>query len=64
MKVNVQDKINSFKKLAQKSVKANNNQKKGFYGSNDSLSQAIRNEKEANIFLAELETAIKIAQKK
>jgi hypothetical protein len=64
MKANVQDKINSIKKLAQKAVKANYGQKKDVNSSTDSLSQAIRNEKEATIFLAELESAIKIAQKK
>jgi hypothetical protein len=64
MKARVQDKINSIKKLANSSVKANDGQRKDSYDSNDSLSQVIRNEKEASIFLAELDAAIKIAQKK
>jgi len=65
VKGNIQDKINGFKKLAEASrVDSSIKEKKGSTTVQDSLSKAITNQKEADLFLAELEAAIKIAQGK
>lgn len=65
MKKTIQDKINSIKKLAQaSSVDHSLKKRKSSTTVQDSLSKAITNQKEADLFLAELEAAIKIAQKK
>jgi hypothetical protein len=63
MKEKVQNKINRVRELAKGSVKATTEQGRRTSRPNDSLSKAIRNAKEANIFLAELDAAIAISQK-
>jgi hypothetical protein len=65
VKGNIQDKINGFKKLAKASnVDYSLKEKKISTTVQDSLSKAITNQKEADLFLAELEAAIKIAKEK
>lgn len=64
MKEDVQNKINRVKELAKGSVQTNSEQMRRTSRPDDSLSQAIRNAKEANIFLAELNAAIATSQKK
>ena len=65
MKGNIQDKINGFKKLAEASrVEYSLKEKKISSTVQDSLSRAITNQKEADLFLAELEAAIKMAREK
>ncbi len=63
MNKKVQDKIDRVRELAKKSA----NQSIANTGTNfrtaDSLSDVVRNAKEANIFLEELDAAIRIAQK-
>jgi len=64
VKKSIQDKINDIKKLAQaSSADYPIKEKKSSTRAQDSLSKAIRNKKDADIFLAELEAAIKMAQK-
>lgn len=65
MKKSIQDKIDAIKKQAQASsatypVK----ERKRSINVQDSLVKAIRNQKEADIFLEELEAVIKKAQKR
>lgn len=64
MKKSIQDKINDVKKLAQaSSVDYPIKEKKSAVHAQDSLSKAITNKKDADLFLAELEAVIKMAQK-
>lgn len=65
MKQSIQDKINDIKKLAQTSSAAYPvKERKNSIPVQDSLAKAIRNQKEADIFLAELELAIKKAHER
>lgn len=64
MKQGVQDKINRVRQLAKTSVKSSNATAKRDVRANDSLSPLVRNAQEANVFLAELNAAIKISEKK
>jgi hypothetical protein len=65
VKQSIQDKINDIKKLAQASSAAYPvKERKNPIAVQDSLVKAIRNQKEADIFLEELEAVIKKAQKK
>jgi len=63
MKEKIQERINKVRNLANASVKGNS---VGTSSSRvtDSLSSSIRSSKEATIFLAELDAAIKVAQSK
>jgi hypothetical protein len=59
----IQDKLDDIKKLAKASSEDHTlNEKKSSITVQDSLSKAIRNKKDAAIFLAELEAAFKMAQ--
>lgn len=60
MKKEVQDKIDAIKKMAQASKPSSTKTRK-LSGDGDSLSNAITNKKDADMFLAELELAIKMA---
>jgi hypothetical protein len=62
MKKSIEDKINEIIKMAQAS-KPSSTQTKKLSGEGDSLSKAITNKKDADMFLAELELAIKMAHK-
>jgi hypothetical protein len=62
MKKSVEDKINEIIKMAQAS-KSSSTPTKKLSGEGDSLSNAITNKKDADMFLAELELAIKMAHK-
>jgi len=64
MKQRIEDKINHVRDLAKTSVKSSNVIAGKDLRANDSLSQVVRNSQEANIFLDELNTAIKISNKK
>jgi hypothetical protein len=65
VKKEIQDKIDAIKKLAQASSAGYTvKEKKNPINVQDSLVKAIRNQKEADIFLEELEAVIKKAQKK
>ncbi len=63
MKERVQDKINRVRELAKTSVKEKVANAGGNFRSADSLSHVVRNAKEANVFLEELEVAIRISKK-
>lgn len=61
MKENIENKISAFTKLAQASIleKMPKSRMKNLTESKtDSLSKAIRNEEEANIFMTELQSVI------
>jgi hypothetical protein len=62
MKKSIEDKINEIIKMGQAS-KTSSTQTKKLSGEGDSLSKAITNKKDADMFLAELELAIKLAHK-
>lgn len=63
MKQSIQDKINGLKKLAQTSpLEPSPKNKKTSITATDSLAKVIRTQKEADAFMADLETAIKMAQ--
>jgi fatty acid/phospholipid biosynthesis enzyme len=65
MKEKIQQRINQVRRLATTSTKELHIVKAvDSIRTNDSLSKSIRNSKEANIFLAELDAAIKVAQTK
>ena len=65
MKEKVQDKINRYRELTKSAVKTTAQKSAVTSFSNaDSLSKAIRNKEEANIFWAELNTVVKIASSK
>ena len=62
MKEKIQDKINRIHQMATSPVKTHKAQNDNSFRANDSLSKSIRNAEEADIFLAELSAAVKIAQ--
>ncbi len=64
MKEKVQQRINQVRNLATTPTKGYAVKGAGSFPANDSLSKSIRNSKEANIFLAELDAAIEIARTK
>ena len=65
MKKSIQDKIDAIKKQARESSAAYSvKERKNPMAAQDSLAKVIRNQKEADVFLAELEAVIKKAQKK
>ena len=65
MKEKIQQRINQVRRLATTSTKGLHTVKAAdSIRTNDSLSKSIRNSKEANIFLAELDAAIKVAKTK
>ncbi len=64
MKEKIQERINQVRLLATTPTKGYVAKDAGSFRANDSLSKSIRNSKEANIFLAELDAAIKVAQTK
>lgn len=61
MKESVQNKINQMLQLAKNRPTIEQTKNKAFHRTDDSLSKAIRNPREAKIFLAELEAVIKAA---
>jgi hypothetical protein len=64
MKEKIQERINQVRHLAKTPTKGQAVRTNDSFRANDSLSKSIRNSTEANIFLAELDAAIKIAQTK
>jgi hypothetical protein len=64
MKEKIQERINQVRHLATTSSKGNVIRVADSTRTNDSLSKSIRNSSEANIFLAELDAAIRVAQTK
>ncbi len=64
MKQEVQEKINRIRELAKSSSQPLDKKGQKFSQQSDSLSQAIRNAKEADMFLAELDAAFILARKK
>jgi hypothetical protein len=64
MKEKIQERINQVRHLATTPSKGNVIRVADSTRTNDSLSKSIRNSSEANIFLAELDSAIRIAQTK
>jgi hypothetical protein len=65
VKDTLQDKINKLKQMAEASKENFSSKgKKTSIEVSDSLARAITNKKDAAIFLAELDAAIKIAQEK
>ncbi len=63
MKEKVQDKIDRVRELAKTSAKQSVANTGANFRTADSLSDVVRNAKEANVFLEELDVAIRIAQK-
>ena len=61
MKDNIQAKIDHYRELAKKQAKPTVSNSSATFENTDSLSNAIRNKKEAAIFWAELNAAINIA---
>ena len=64
MKQKLQKRINQVRQMAKTPTRGNGLKPADSICGNDSLSKSIRNSKEANVFLAELEAAIRMAQKK
>jgi hypothetical protein len=65
VKDTLQDKINKLKQMAEASKENfSSREKKSSIEVSDSLAKAITNKKDAVIFMAELDAAIKIAQEK
>jgi hypothetical protein len=64
MKEKIQERINQVRHLATTPTKGHVVKGADSFRANDSLSKSIRNSKEANIFLAELDAAIKVARTK
>jgi hypothetical protein len=65
IKHSVQDKIDRMKKLAEESdSKSTDNKERSSITREDSLAKIITNQKEADAFMADLETAIRLANKK
>ena len=65
MKETLQDKINKLKQMADASKENfSSKEKKTSIAVSDSLAKSITNKKDAAIFMAELDAAIKIAQEK
>lgn len=62
MKQKIQERINQVKFLATSPAKKATAKVARSFHANDSLSKAIRNSKEAAIFLEELNAAIKVAK--
>lgn len=62
MKQSIRDKINEIKKLAQTSPLESTKAKRSSISTDDSLAKIITTQKEADTFMADLETAIKIAR--
>jgi hypothetical protein len=62
MKEEIQQRINQVRNLATTPAKGDTVKSAESFRANDSLSKSIRNSKEANIFLAELDAAIKVAR--
>ena len=62
MKQSIQNKINSLKALAKNNVQPTPKIESISSNHNDSLSTAIRNKKEADIFKKELSNAFKLAK--
>jgi hypothetical protein len=63
MKPTIEDKINAIYKLAESSKgHVSSKPKKMVANTEDSLYKAITNKKDADIFLAELDAAFKLAQ--
>lgn len=63
MKKEIQDKIDAIKKMARNSPLGMSKEgNRNAINVNDSLVKTIRNKKDAAIFMAELEAAIKMAQ--
>jgi hypothetical protein len=62
MKEKVQERINQMRELATKPVKTVKKKTNSNVTATDSLSKAIRNSKEAKVFLTELNAAISISQ--
>ncbi len=58
----LKNKIEQIQEMAKKSGKAGAVPQRPFLRSNDSLSQAIRNEKEAAEFIAELNAIVALAR--
>jgi hypothetical protein len=64
MKPTIEDKINAINKLAESSKGyVSSKPKKMVANTEDSLYKVITNKKDADIFLAELDAAFKLAQK-
>ena len=61
MKEKIQQRINQVKHLAASQAIGQSVKSAGSIRANDSLSNSIRNSKEADIFLAELDAAVKVA---
>jgi hypothetical protein len=64
MKEKVQERINRVRHLATSPAKGYVVKDVNSFRINDSLSKSIRNPEEADIFLAELDAAVKIAKTK
>lgn len=64
MKEHIQSKINQMHSLAKSPIKGNAVSVTHTAQNEDSLSKAIRNKDEANLFIAELNAAIKVANQK
>ncbi len=65
IKQSVQDKIDRMKKLAKESnSKSADSKKRSSISREDSLAKIITTQKQADVFMADLETAIRIAQEK
>ena len=62
MKQTIQNKINNLKALAKNNVSSTTKVESISSNHNDSLSKAIRNKKEADIFKKELSNAFKLAK--
>lgn len=62
MNEKIQEKLNQMRRMAAMSKKTHTVKTSDERPIEDSLSKAIRNPKEAAIFLAELEAAVKIAK--
>lgn len=62
MKQSIQDKIELIKQLAKTNHSLSGVSYPQVSNSNDSLLQGIRNKEDANLFMAELDAAIKVSQ--
>lgn len=62
MNKKVQDKIDHVRELAKKSAKQSVANTGASFRTADSLTDVVRNAREANVFLEELNAAIRIAQ--
>ncbi len=64
MKEKVQERINRVRQLATSSTIGHESKRHESNRTNDSLSKSIRNSKEADIFLEELNAAVRVARLK